>query len=332
MKAPADFPRLLAMFFSNHLMQQREASPHTIASYRDTFRLLVRYAQRELNKPPSELQLEDFDSAFIGDFLSHLENERGNRARSRNVRLAAIRSFFRQVALHEPQHAALAQRVLAMPSKRHLRSPVAWLDRDEVEALLRAPNPRTRFGRRDRTLLTVAVQTGLRASELIELRCRDVQLGAGAHLRCHGKGRKERHTPLRRDAAAMLNAWLKERGGEPHDLVFPNQRGRALSHDSLSYLLAKHLATARADCPSLGKKRVTPHCLRHTAAMELLTNGVDRAVIALWLGHESVETTFVYLHADLELKERAMAKTSPSHIRPARYRPDDDLLAFLNSL
>ena len=332
MRAPGDFPRLLAMFFSSHLMQQRQASPHTIASYRDTFRLLVHYAQRELKKSPSELALEDLDSALIGDFLSHLENERGNSARSRNARLAAIRSFFRHVALHEPQHAALAQRVLAMPSKRHRRSPVAWLDRDEVEALLRAPDPQTRFGRRDRTLLTVAIQTGLRASELIGLRCRDVHLGAGAHLRCHGKGRKERHTPLRSDAAAMLKAWLKERGGAPDDPVFPNQRGRALSHDSLSYLLAKHLATAWVDCPSLGKKRVTPHCLRHTAAMDLLANGVDRAVIALWLGHESIETTSIYLHADLELKERAMDKTSPSGIRPARYRPDDDLLAFLDSL
>ena len=332
MNAAADFPRLLAGFFSNHLMQQRQASPHTIASYRDTFRLLVRYAERELNKPPSELALDDFETAFLGDFLSHLENERGNHARSRNTRLAAIRSFFRPVALHEPQHAALAQRVLAMPSKRHLRSPVDWLDRNEVEALLRAPDPQTRIGRRDRTLLTVAVQTGLRASELIGLRCGDVQLGAGAHVRCRGKGRKERHTPLRRDAAAMLKAWLKERRGEPADPVFPNQRGRALSHDSLSYLLTKHLATAQAACPSLGKKHVTPHCLRHTAAMDLLANGVDRAVIALWLGHESVETTSVYLHADLELKERAMAKTSPSGIQPARYRPEDDLLAFLNGL
>ena len=332
MRAPADFPQLLAMFFSSHLMQQREASPHTIASYRDTFRLLVLYAQRELKKPPSELRLEDFDSAFIGEFLSHLETERGNSARSRNARLTAIRSFFRQVALHEPQHAAVAQRVLAMPSKRYLRSPVAWLDQNEVAALIHAPDPQTRFGRRDRTLLTVAVQTGLRSSELIGLRCRDVQLGAGAHLRCHGKGRKERHTPLRRDAAAMLKAWLKERDGEPDDPVFPNQRGRALSHDSLSYLLGKHLDTARVECPSLENKRVTAHCLRHTAAMDLLANGVDRAVIALWLGHEHVETTFIYLHADLELKERALAMTSPSDIRPARYRPDDDLLAFLNSL
>ena len=332
MKTAADFPRLLAMFFTSHLVQQRQASPHTIASYRDTFRLLVRYAQRELKKPPSELALDDFDTAFLGDFLGHLENERGNHARSRNTRLAAIRSFFRHVALHEPRHAALAQRVLAMPSKRHVRSTVAWLDRDEVEALIRAPDPRTQSGRRDRTLLTVAVQTGLRASELIGLRCGDVQLGAGANLRCHGKGRKERHTPLRKDASAMLKAWLKERRGEPGDPVFPNQRGRALSHDSLAYLLAKHLATARVECPSLEKKRVTPHCLRHTAAMELLTNGVDRAVIALWLGHESVETTYIYLHADLKLKEQAMARTTPSEMQPARYQPSDGVLAFLNSL
>ncbi len=328
----ADFPRLLALFFTERLMRQRQASPHTIASYRSTFRLLVRYAQRALNKPPSVMSLDDFDTSLLGDFLNHLETERGNDPRTRNTRLAAIRSFFRFVALHEPRYAALAQRVLAIPDKRYTRCPVAYLDRDEIEALLRAPNPRTRTGRRDRTLLLVAVQTGLRASELIGLRCEDVQLGAGAHVRCHGKGRKERCTPLRKDAAAALRAWLRERRGESTDPVFPNQRGGSLSHDSLGYLLSKHLATARARCPSLAKKRVSFHSLRHSCAMELLQSGVDRAVIALWLGHESVETTYIYLHADLKLKEQAMARTAPSHIPPARYRPDDDVLAFLNSL
>ena len=328
----ADFPRLLALFFTERLMRQRQASPHTIASYRSTFRLLVRYAQRGLNKPPSLMTLDDFDTALLGDFLNHLETERGNDPRTRNTRLAAIRSFFRFVALHEPRYAALAQRVLAIPDKRYTRRPVAYLDRDEIEALLRAPNPRTRTGRRDRTLLLVAVQTGLRASELIGLRCEDVQLGAGAHVRCHGKGRKERCTPLRKDAAAALRAWLKERHGELADPVFPNQRGGSLSHDSLGYLLSKHLATARTRCPSLAKKRVSVHSLRHSCAMELLQSGVDRAVIALWLGHESVETTYIYLHADLKLKEQAMARTAPSHMPPARYRPDDDVLAFLNSL
>ena len=332
MNAAADFPRLLALFFTERLMRQRQASPHTIASYRSTFRLLVRYAQRALNKPPSQMTLDDFDTSLLGDFLNHLETERGNDPRTRNTRLAAIRSFFRFVALHEPRYAALAQRVLAIPDKRYTRRPVAYLDRDEIEALLRAPNPRTRTGRRDRTLLLVAVQTGLRASELIGLRCEDVQLGAGAHVRCHGKGRKERCTPLRKDAASALRAWLKERCGESTDPVFPNQRGGSLSHDSLGYLLSKHLATARARCPSLAKKRVSFHSLRHSCAMELLQSGVDRAVIALWLGHESVETTYIYLHADLKLKEQAMARTQPSHMPPARYRPDDDVLAFLNRL
>ena len=332
MKTAADFPRLLAMFFTKRLIEQRQASPHTIVSYRDTFRLLVHYARRELKKPPSELALDDLDSAFLGDFLSHLESERGNDARTRNTRLAAIRSFFRYVALHEPRHAAQAQRVLAMPGKRYTRRPVAFLDLDEVEALLRAPDPRTRAGRRDRTLLLVAVQTGLRASELINLRCEDVQLDAGGYLRCQGKGRKERYTPLRKDSVAVLRAWLKERCGKPGEPVFPNQRGGSLSHDGLNYLLAKHLATARVDCPSLRKKRVTPHTLRHSCAMDLLHNGVDRAVIALWLGHESVNTTYVYLHADLRLKEQAMAKTTSSEMPSARYRPDDEVLAFLNSL
>ena len=240
--------------------------------------------------------------------------------------------MFRFVALQEPRYAAVARRVLAIPDKRYTRRPVAYLERDEIDALLRAPDPRTRTGRRDRALLLVAVQTGLRASELIGLRCEDVQLGAGAHLRCQGKGRKERCTPLRKDSAAALRAWLRERAGEPTDPVFPNQRDGSLSHDSLAYVLAKHLATARAQCPSLTKKRVTVHSLRHSCAMELLHSGVDRAVIALWLGHEFVETTYIYLHADLKLKEQAMARTAPSHMPPARYRPDDDVLVFLNSL
>ena len=328
----ADFPRLLAAFFTDRLMQQLHASPHTIASYRDTFRLLVRHARKVLNKPPTELELGDLDTDFLGAFLSHLEDQRANDARTRNTRLAAIRSFFGYVASHEPQHAALAQRVLAMPNKRHTRRPVDFLNREEVEALLRAPDLRTRAGRRDRTLLLVAVQTGLRASELFGLRCKDVQFGPGALLRCHGKGRKERCTPLRKDAASALRNWLEELRGEPDTPVFPNQRGGFLSHDGLDYLLAKHLAVARAVCASLKKKRVTPHVLRHTAAMDLLQSGVDRAVIALWLGHESVETTYIYLHADLKLKEKAMAKTTPSQLPSNRYRPDDEVLAFLNSL
>lgn len=326
------FPVLLEAFFTDRLMRQRRASAHTIASYRDTFRLLLVFANQRINKAPSCLAMEDLDCPFIGAFLDHLEKERGNTARTRNTRLAAIHSFFRYVALHAPQHSALAQRVLAMPCKRFTRRTIAFLSQPEFDALLAAPDRDTWAGRRDRNLLLLAVQTGLRASELIGLRCQDIVLGSGAHVRCDGKGRKERCTPLRKDTAAALRAWLRERDADPTDPVFPNARGQPLSHDGLSYLLSKHLTSARRHCPSLKRKRVTPHVLRHTAAMQLLQHGVDRAVIALWLGHESVETTYVYLHADLALKEKAMAKTTPSNVPPSRYRPDDHVFAFLRSL
>lgn len=332
MNTATRFPALLEAFFTDRLMHQRKASPHTIASYRDTFRLLVQYAQHRLQKPPSNLAMEDLDTLFIGTFLDYLERERGNSARSRNVRLAAIHSFFRYVALHEPCHSALAQRVLAMPSKRYTRRPIAFLTEAEIEALLEAPDPDAWAGHRDRTLLLLAVQTGLRASELIGLRSQDIEFGPGAHVRCYGKGRKERCTPLCKGTVAALRGWLRERQGHPSDPLFPNARGGSLSHDGLEYILAKHLATARKYCASLEKKHVTPHVLRHTAAMGLLQHGVDRTVIALWLGHESVETTYIYLHANLELKEKALAKTNPSGVPLAYYRPDDQLLAFLKSL
>jgi len=332
MNTASRFPVLLEAFFTDRLMRQRQASAHTIASYRDAFRLLLVFADRHINKAPSCLALEDLDSPFIGAFLDHLETERGNSARTRNTRLAAIHSFFRYVALHEPQHSALVQRILAMPSKRYTQRTIEFLAQPEIDALLAAPNRDTWADRRDRNLLLLAVQTGLRASELIGLRCQDIVLGTGAHVRCHGKGRKERCTPLRKDTATALRAWLREHHAHSTDPVFPNARGDPLSHDGLSYLLSKHLVSARRHCPSLKTKRVTPHVLRHTAAMQLLQHGVDRAVIALWLGHESVETTYIYLHADLGLKEKAMAKTTPSNIRPSRYRPDDHVFAFLRRL
>ena len=333
MNPSTDFPRLLTAFFSQHLMQQREMSAHTVVGYRDTFRLLVKYAQREMHISPCKLQLDHFDTAFLGSFLNHLENQRGNNVRTRNTRLSAIRSFFRYVALNEPQYAALAQRVLAMPSKRHGRPQIAFLEHDEVEALLQAPDTTTRAGRRDFTLLAVATQTGLRASELINLCCGDVRLGQNAHIRCLGKGRKERCIPLRADAKAALRSWLDEVDSKQDTPVFPNQRGSKLSHDGLAYLLDKHVRVARQKCPSLKTKRVTPHTLRHTVAMELLNSGVDCATIALWLGHESVESTYIYLHGSLKLKEQAMAKTTPSGVKSVgRYQPDNNILAFLNSL
>lgn len=326
------FPALLQSFFTERLCRQRRASEHTIAGYRDTFRLLLRYAAERRGTTPSTLRLEDLDAPFIGQFLDHLEQDRGNSARTRNARLAAIHSFFQYVALEEPAHAWLCQRVLAMPSKRHERRQIEFLHREEIEALIAAPDPSTWIGRRDRTLLTVAVQTGLRVSELIGLCAQDVVLGTGAHVKCLGKGRKQRATPLRAEAAALLERWLQERNGLPHEPVFPSSRGGPLSRDAVERLVAKHARTAQQRCPSLQRKTVTAHVLRHSAAMDLLQHGIDRSVIALWLGHESVETTQMYLHADLRLKEQALARTTPIGVTPARYRPDDQLLAFLEGL
>jgi len=332
MTAIATLPALVQAYFMDRLMQQRQASPHTIASYRDTFRLLLQFAQQRLGKAPSNLTVPEVDAPLVGAFLNHLERERKNSARSRNVRLAAIHSFFRYVALHAPEHSAVAQRVLAMPSKRYSRCPIAFLTPIEVDALLAAPDLTTWSGRRDRALLMLAVQTGLRAAELTGLRCEDIVLGSGAHARCEGKGRKTRCTPLRKDTVLVLRSWLRERQGQPCEPAFPTTRGTALSHDALQYMLDKHLSVARRLCPSLARKRVTPHVLRHTLAMDLLHHGAEQTVIALWLGHESPETTSIYLHADMQLKERALATTTRKNVSIPRYRPSDRVMDFLKAL
>jgi site-specific recombinase XerD len=332
MTAISTLPALVQAFFMDRLLQQRQASPHTVASYRDTFRLLLQYAQLRLGKAASNLTVPDLDAPLLGSFLNHLERERKNSARSRNVRLAAIHSFFRYVALHAPEHSAVAQRVLAMPSKRYLHCPIAFLTPVEVDALLAAPDLATWSGRRDRALLLLAVQTGLRAAELTGLRCADIVLGSGAHVRCVGKGRKSRCTPLGKNTVLVLRSWLRERQGEPSDPVFPTTRGTALSHDALQYMLDKHLPAARRQCPSLKGKRVTPHVLRHTLAMDLLHHGADQTVIALWLGHESLQTTSIYLHADMQLKERALAATTAKNVPIPHYRPSDRVMDFLKGL
>jgi len=294
--------------------------------------LLFGFAAQNLKKEPSALSIEDLNAPFVGSFLNHIEKNRGNCARSRNVRLAAIHSFFKYVALQDPRHSALIQQVLAIPTKKYARKPIDFLSRDEIDALLAAPRLSTWSGRRDRALLLLAIQTGLRVSELIGLRCEDIVLGTGAHVRCRGKGRKDRCTPLRKEVAAVLAVWMKERPDQSAAPLFPNARGRSLSRDGVEYLLAKHVAVAKKTCPSLHKKRISPHVLRHTAAMELLQHGVDRSVIALWLGHESLETTQVYVQANLELKEQALARTTPTNVKPGRYHPDDRLLDFLKTL
>ena len=323
---------LLERFFTQRLMQQRQASPHTISSYRDTFRLLLVFTQQRLRKPPSRLALTDIDAPLIVAFLAEMEQSRGIAPRSRNLRLTAIRSFFQYAAFEAPAQSAQIQRVLAIPGKRYPRAVVSFLTRPEVAALLATPDQRTWSGRRDHAFLLTAVQTGLRLSALTGLQQQDVTLGTGAHLRVVGKGRKERCTPLSQQTVAVLQAWLCEPArGDTHTL-FPNARGGRLSADGVQYILAKHTAVACQTCPSLQQKRVTPHVLRHTMAMELLQAGVDLAVIALWLGHESVETTQIYLQANLALQEEILAKTTPPEGKPGRYRPDDQLLAFLKSL
>jgi integrase/recombinase XerD len=326
------FPTLLETFFTERLLRQKRVSPHTIASYRDTFSLLLRFTQQRLGKAPSTLTLDDLDAPMVSAFLDDLEQARGTSARSRNVRLAAIHSFFHYAALRAPSHSGLIQRVLAIPSKRYDRTPIAFLTGVEIEALLAAPDQHTWAGRRDRTLLLLAVQTGLRVSELSGLCWQDITLGTGAHIRCQGKGRKERCTPLRKDTSAALRAWQREQQNRPEEPLFPSTRGGPLGRDGVAYLLAKHVATAQPHCPSLQGKRVSPHVLRHSAAMMLLHSGVDSAMIALWLGHETMDTIQMYLHASLELKQQALDKTTPVNGRLGRYQPDDDLLAFLKSL
>jgi integrase/recombinase XerD len=322
----------LQAFFTDRLGRQRNASPHTIAAYRDTFRLLLPFAASQVGKQPCALDVADLDAPLVAGFLDHLEHGRGNGARTRNARLAAIHSLFRYAALAHPEHAGVIARVLAIPPKRFERALVGFLTEGEIDALVAAPDPTTWTGRRDHALLLLAAQTGLRASELTGLTCGDIHLGAGAHVNCVGKGRKQRITPLTAGTITVLRAWLTERGGGPGDPCFPTRTGRLLSRDAVEHRIAAHLATATATCPSLRPKKVTAHTLRHTAAMRLLHAGVNTSVIALWLGHEQADTTQIYLHADLTIKERALARTTPPNGRPGRYRPPDSVLAFLEAL
>ncbi len=329
---PSTFPELLQHFFTDRLRNQMEASPNTIAGYRDTFRLLLRFAGEKRGKGPTKLRIEDLDAELVGNFLLHVETARRNTARSRNTRLAAIRSFFRYVAMSEPAYMLHCQRILAMPSKRYIRRTVNFLDQLEIEALLKAPDRSTWVGRRDHLILLMAVQTGLRSSELVNLRHRDVVLGVGAHIRCEGKGRKQRCTPLRQETAKLIELWLKEHQGAETNPLFPTIRGDRMSRDAFERIVRKNTLSASSSCGSLVGKRVSPHVLRHSTAMELLQNGVDQSVIALWLGHESVETTQVYLHADLRIKEKVLLSMAATTSKPGRYRPNDKLLAFLEAL
>lgn len=319
-------------FFTSYLIGQRRASPHTVASYRDTMRLLLRYAHTVTGKAPSLLDIDDLDAKLIGGFLDHLEHDRGNSVTTRNNRLAAIHSLFAFAAFEQPDHAQSIARVLAIPPKKTDKRLVSFLTGQEAEALLRAPDRATWTGRRDHAMILTAITTGLRVSELAAIATTDLHLGVGAHLRCQGKGRKERITPLTKETIEVITVWLAERRHTPGVALFPSRRGTPLTRDAVSARITRHTRTATGTCRSIEAKNVTPHTLRHTCAMRLLTAGVETAVIALWLGHESSETTQIYLHADLTIKERAIARTAPTGTKPGRYQPPDELLAFLESL
>jgi site-specific recombinase XerD len=322
----------LQMFFTDRLTRQRQVSPRTIACYRDCLQLLLRFVHERTGRAPSALDWDDLDEPVISAFLDHLQEERHNSVRTRNLRLTAIRALFRYAAFRHPEHAAVIQRVLAIPAKRFEKRTVSFLSADEAAALIATPDRSRWEGRRDRVLLIVGIQTGLRVSELISLNCGDVVLGVGAHVRCEGKGRKQRAVPLTSTTQAVLKVWLAERAGGPADPLFPTRTGRRLSRDAVEQRVATHAAAAARRCPSLRGKHLHPHVLRHSCAVSLLQAGVDTSVIALWLGHADVRSTNPYLHADLTIKERALALTAPVSVQPGRYKPPDAILAFLEGL
>jgi len=327
-----DLAKYIELFFVEHLINQKSVSTHTVASYRDTFSLLFAFIQSNSGNSPDTLDIEDINSELIVDFLEYLETERGIKTRSRNQQLAGLRSFYKYLAIKCPQLSHHIQQILAIPQKRCQRAQITFLNEHEVDLLLKAPDQSSFFGRRDFTLILFLLQTGLRVSELVCLRCSDLNLGATSYVTCLGKGRKKRSTPLTKRTAKILKSWLSECKGDKDDFVFKNARDRQLSVDGVQYILAKHTHSAAKECPSLDRKRVSPHVLRHTTAMNLLSAGVDIAIIALWLGHESIETTKVYLAADLKMKEAALKKVNPSHKSNFRYKPADKLLHFLESL
>ncbi len=323
---------VIQAFFTERLARQRQASPHTVAAYRDTIRMLLGFASGRAGKPPSRLDIADLDAPAVSAFLDHLGHDRGNSDRTRNARLAAVHSLFGYAALRCPEHSADIERVLAIPPRNTTRTIVTYLTEPEADALLAAPDAATRTGRRDHAWMLLAIQTGLRASELTGLTRADVHLGSGPYVACRGKGRKDRITPLKPATVTAVGGWMTEDGGLPHDPLFTTIRGGPMSTDALQQRLTVYSGTAVRACPSLAAKRVTPHVMRHTAAMRLLHAGNDITVIALWLGHENTSTTQIYLQADMELKKRALDRTAPAGTPRGRYQPPDQLLAFLEGL
>lgn len=323
---------LLQYFFTEHLASHKQVSPRTIIAYRDSFRLLLQFLKKQTGKEPSTLCVDDLDAPAILAFLQSLEEQRDNQVCSRNARLTAIRSFFHVVALRDPASLGVVSRVLAIPRKRTDKRLVSYLTREEIDALLAGPDQSTWIGRRDHALLLTMYNSGARLSEMTGLRRAQIKFDSTTYLQLHGKGRKERVVPLWAKTGRVLRDWFRELEAKATEVAFPSIRGTPLSNDGLDYLLQQAVKRSAEACPSLLTKRVTPHLIRHTCAMHLLQAGVDMAVIALWLGHESIETTHIYVEADLALKQRALDRLAPTPCSVRRFKADDSLLAFLASL
>jgi len=327
-----DLSSLIQNFFIEYLNIQRQTSHHTISSYRDTFCLLLRFAKDFYKKQPILLKINDINSTFIRKFLNHLEKNRGVTARTRNQRLAAIRSFFRYISIYLPDYIDSIHQILAIPDKRYEKKIVKFLESSEIESLLDIPNRKTWIGRRDYAILMLMIQTGLRVSELTMLHSKDIKLDTISYVHCIGKGRKERTIPLTKEMKSILQDWFKECNHEPLEPLFSNSRGGFLSSDTIQYLLSKYVKIAQQKCSSLKDKNISPHVLRHTTAVNMLNAGIDRSMIALWLGHESIETTQIYLDSNIKMKEKILEKLLPIKTASIRYKPDDDLLKFLTNL
>ncbi len=335
MKTPitsGNFPRLLQSFFVQRLIGQREASTHTVASYRDAFRLLVSYLAARTKRPPSKLVLGDLDAPAVIGFLDHLETKRGNSVRSRNARLAAVRSFLHYASFEEPTQLPVIQRALAVPFKRFDRPQLGFLSREEMTAVIDAPNRATWSGRRDRVLFQVMYNTGARVSEIGRLRVEDLLLESQPSVHIFGKGRKERRVPLWKTTARSLRAWLSTATSTPDAPVFPNRRGGPISRAGIEQRLRMAVNSASSSLPRLKQRRVSPHTIRHTTAMHLLQSGVDISVIAMWLGHSELATTHQYVTADMPMKERALNRLNPPFHASRRFRAKDALLEFLEGL
>jgi integrase/recombinase XerD len=323
---------LLQLFFVDYLHAQRRASPETVSSYRDTWRLLLQYINEKHGIAPVSLTIPELKPSMILSFLDYLEKTRKNSIKSRNVRLAAIRAFFRLVALNEPACVHQASTIMAIPTKRTTKRLVHFLSREEIDALIAAPDLARLTGRRDHALLLTLYNSGARASEIISLRKSQISFGTCSFLRLHGKGRKERTIPLWSTTSAVLQTWLRDSAYLENDLVFTSANDQVLTRNGLNYILQRAVKKASQSCSSLTTKTVTPHMLRHTTATHLLQSGVDISVIALWLGHESIETTHIYLESDLDTKEKALNKLAPAGAEVPRFKATDEILSFLASL